>query len=202
MGIMPDLILIDYLDLVKPHQRYNTRTDEQIAVVQAVVGFAQEFDLSIWTACQLNRGGLVMETPDESAQAGSIERQFVADMVFWLAQTKDERQDEIMRIVSSKNRNGKTGWTIKLDTAYDFMTFYRSPEVQGTEEDDAETNEGTVETTIREVPKRDLADEVVKAISSQPGSNQQNVEEVGDSEELSQHLYATEGEDLEVHSEG
>jgi replicative DNA helicase len=131
IGLAPDLILLDYLDLIKPHQHYNTRTDEQIAVVQAVVGFGQEFDLSIWTALQLNRGGLIMETPDESAQAGSIERQFIADMVFWLAQTKDERQDEIMRIISSKNRNGRTGWSISLDTDYAYMAFCREqPEVQ------------------------------------------------------------------------
>lgn len=130
IGLAPDLVLIDYLDLIAPHQRYHSRTEEQIAVVQAVVGMGQEFDLSIWTACQLNRGGLIMETPDESAQAGSIERQFVADMVFWLAQTKDERIDELMRIVCSKNRNGKTGWTISLDTDYSYMTFYRAqPEV-------------------------------------------------------------------------
>jgi hypothetical protein len=77
-----------------------------------------------------------METPDESAQAGSIERQFVADMVFWLAQTKDERLDEIIRIISSKNRNGKTGWTISLDTNYSYMTFYRAqPEVRDEADD-------------------------------------------------------------------
>lgn len=145
ISIMPDLVLIDYLDLIKPHREYNNRTDEQIAVVKAVVGFGQEFDISIWTATQLNRGGLIMETPDESAQAGSIERQFVADMVFWLAQTKDERADEIMRIVSSKNRNGRTGWSIQLDTQYEFMTFYREKE-QLEEEDNAEVNEEPMET--------------------------------------------------------
>ena len=149
MGMAPDLVLIDYLDLIKPHQRYSSRTEEQISVVQAVVGFGQEFDLSIWTCTQLNRGGLVQETPDESGQAGSIERQFVADMVFWLAQTKDERQDELIRLVNSKNRNGRTGWTISLDTDYSYMTFYREqPEVvvetqteEVQEEDDRNDND-------------------------------------------------------------
>lgn len=158
IGLAPDLILIDYLDLIAPHQRYSSRTEEQIAVVQAVVGFGQEFDVAIWTACQLNRGGLIMETPDESAQAGSIERQFVADMVFWLAQTKDERMDEIMRIVCSKNRNGKTGWTIGLDTDYSYMTFYREqPEIAG---DDDGQSEGDEETQGTAGEERQAPDEV------------------------------------------
>lgn len=143
LGIMPDLILIDYIDLIKPHRTYNSPTHEQVAVVKAVVGFGQEFDVSIWTATQLNRGGLVMETPDESAQAGSIERQFVADMVLWLAQTKDERADELMRILISKSRNGGAGKVIHLDTDYSYMTFYRAQE---TRDDNGDGDTGRTET--------------------------------------------------------
>jgi hypothetical protein len=41
-----------------------------------------------------------------------------------MAQTPDEREDELMRMVFSKNRNGFLG-TVKLDTDYSYMTFYR-----------------------------------------------------------------------------
>jgi hypothetical protein len=86
-----------------------------------------------------------METPDESAQAGSISRQFAADLVLWLAQTPDERQDELLRLVISKNRNGLTGKTISLDTDYSYMTFYREqPEVtNGAQEDGVNSEEST-----------------------------------------------------------
>jgi len=137
IGVMPDLVLIDYLDLIKPHRTYDSPTNEQIAVVKAVVGMGQEFDITIWTATQLNRGGLIMETPDEASQSGAIARQFVVDMVLWLAQTKDERMDEIMRIIISKSRIGGAGKTVQLDTDYSFMTFYRAqPEMQDDEDQD------------------------------------------------------------------
>jgi replicative DNA helicase len=145
IGIAPDLILVDYLDLIKPHRKYNNKTDEQDAVMKGVVGMGQELNIATWTAAQLNRAGLVMETPDESAQAGSISRQFAADLVLWLAQTPDERQDELLRLVISKNRNGLTGKTISLDTDYSYMTFYREqPEVtNGAQEDGVNSEEST-----------------------------------------------------------
>lgn len=162
MGSKPDLVLIDYLDLIKPHRSYNNATDEQKAVVKAVVGMASELDIFVWTATQLNRGGLVMETPDESTQAGSIERQFVAAIVIWLAQTRDEKEDEIMRIVFSKNRNGKIG-TVPLDTDYSYMTFYRE---QKALDDDEEGEESTEAHEPEE--ERDLQQLLLASAQEQP----------------------------------
>lgn len=128
-GIMPGLIIVDYVDLLKPHRTYHDLTHEQSAVIKALRGLSKSLDTRVWTACQLNRGGLSMETPDESAIAGGVSRLFTCDIGMFLAQTHDEREQEIMRIVMSKNRNGKAGKTIQLDTDYEFMTFYRPPAV-------------------------------------------------------------------------
>ena len=125
IGVNPDLVLIDYLDLLKPHRTYNSAHEEIDAIMKAVVGFSSEFDVSVYTATQLNRAGLVMDTPDESAMAGYVGKQYHADMVWWMAQKPDEKEDQIMRINISKNRNGPAGRTIKLDTDYAYMTFYK-----------------------------------------------------------------------------
>jgi replicative DNA helicase len=131
IGIMPDLIIVDYIDLIKPHRHYNNKVDEQDAVVKAVVGMGQSLDVSIWTATQLNRSGLGMDTPDETTQAGYIGRQFIAAIVLFMAQTRAESEDECMRLLITKNRNGYKDRVIKLDTEYSYMTFYREqPEVQ------------------------------------------------------------------------
>ncbi len=124
-GFMPDLVIIDYVGLIKPHRTYGAEHEETGAIVKAIMGFASEMDVSIWTAAQLNRSGMVMETPDESSMAGYVGQQYFADMVIWLAQTKEEREDECMRLVVSKNRNGLAGRTIPLSTNFNFMTFYR-----------------------------------------------------------------------------
>jgi len=133
-GFKPDLVLVDYVDLIKPHRTYGDLTQEQTTVIKKLRGVAKGLDTRMWTACQLNRGGMGMETPDESAIAGGVSRLFTCDIAIFMAQTGDEREDQYMRLIIQKNRNGKAGRTIKLDTEYDFMTFYRDPPPDTTEQ--------------------------------------------------------------------
>ena len=133
-GFKPDLVLVDYVDLLKPHRTYNDLNQEQTTVIKALRGVAKGMGTRMWTACQLNRGGLQMETPDEGSIAGGISRLFTCDIAIFMAQTQEEREDEIMRFIISKNRNGRAGRTLKLDTDYEFLTMYREPPVQ--EEED------------------------------------------------------------------
>jgi hypothetical protein len=46
-----------------------------------------------------------------------------------MAQSREEREDELMRILVSKNRNGLTG-SINLSTDYSYMTFYHEAVVE------------------------------------------------------------------------
>lgn len=126
-GIQADLIIVDYLDLIKPHRQYSSPHDEVNAVMKSLVGFAAEYDVACYTATQMNRSGMAADTPDEASMAGYVGKQYHADMVWWMAQTKEEREDEQMRIWISKNRNGLAGCTVTLDTDYSHMTFYREP---------------------------------------------------------------------------
>ena len=47
-----------------------------------------------------------------------------------------------MRLVIDKNRNGRAGRTIKLDTEYDFLTFYREPPPKDDNDDEGTPGEG------------------------------------------------------------
>ncbi len=127
VGFIPDLVIVDYLDLVKPHRTYNSTHEELDAITKALRGLAVEHSTRVWTATQLNRAGMVMDTPDETAIAGAVSKLFTVDVALLMAQTIEEREDEIMRIMVTKNRNGPAGRTIKLDTDYSRMTFYRPP---------------------------------------------------------------------------
>lgn len=126
IGIRPSLIIVDYLDLLKPHRSYNSMYEELDAITKALHGLAKLNDLRIWTATQLNRAGITMESPDETAMSGSLAKLFTVDVAIFLAQTKEEREEDVMRLIVSKNRNGVTGRTIKIDTDYSYMTFYKS----------------------------------------------------------------------------
>jgi replicative DNA helicase len=134
-GFMPDLVIVDYVDLIKPHRTYNDINQEQATVIKALRGLAKSLNTRVWTACQLNRSGLSMETPDEGSIAGGISRLFTCDLALFMAQTLEEREDEIMRLIISKNRNGRAGKTIKLDTEYDFLTFFKAPAEKDDDDD-------------------------------------------------------------------
>jgi len=124
-GFIPDVILIDYLDLVKSPRAYSSSHDELDAITKSLHGLSKEFNCAIWTATQLNRGGLAMETPDETSVAGAVAKLFTADVAMFLACTAEERAAREMRIVVAKNRNGPAPRTIRIDTDYARMTFYQ-----------------------------------------------------------------------------
>ena len=124
-GIVADMIIVDYLDLLKPHRVYGDPTHEVDAITKALRGLSKKLDVPIWTATQLNRGGIVMETPDESAIAGAVSKWFTCDVGLMLGQTKEEREDDEMRIIVSKNRNGVSGRSVTILTDYKYFTFFR-----------------------------------------------------------------------------
>lgn len=124
IGVKPGLVIIDYLDLMKPHRHYSDINQEQAAIAKACRGMTKEFDTRVWSALQLNRGGMVQETPDESGLAGSISRMYTADALIIMAQNKEEREDNVMRLFVKKNRNGPSERTIKIATDFEHMTFY------------------------------------------------------------------------------
>jgi replicative DNA helicase len=143
-GFVPDLILVDYIDLIKPHRVYNDIAQEQAAVTKALRGLAKGLNTRIWTAAQVNRSGLAMETPDEASISGSIGKLFTADIAVFMAQTAAEREDQFMRLVVSKNRNGPANRTVKITTDYQFLTLMRE-EAMGSKED---ANGNTVQSNI------------------------------------------------------
>lgn len=124
IGVKPGLVIIDYLDLMKPHRHYHDINQEQASIAKACRGMSKSFDTRVWSALQLNRGGMVQETPDESGLAGSISRMYTADALIIMAQNKEEREDNIMRLFIKKNRNGPSERTIKIATDFEHMTFY------------------------------------------------------------------------------
>lgn len=124
IGVQPGLVIIDYLDLMKPHRNYHDVNQEQAAVVKAVRGFAKEYNTRVWSGLQLNRAGMVMETADESGVAGGISRLFTTDLAIVLAQTREESEDQEMRLVVLKNRNGKALRSVRIATDFAHMTFY------------------------------------------------------------------------------
>ncbi len=131
-GITPKLICVDYLDLLKSQRQYKDYRFELDDITKALRGLSQEFGVPVWTATQMNRAGMAAETPDESSISEAVNKLFTVDVCIFMAQTKAEREDELMRLFLSKNRNGPSGYQVKITTDYAYLTFLRkmaAPEI-------------------------------------------------------------------------
>ncbi len=124
-GIEPKLILVDYLDLLKSQRQYKDYRFELDDITKSLRGLSQEFGIPVWTASQMNRAGMAMETPDETSIAEAVLKLFTVDVTIFMAQTNSERDDELMRLFLGKNRNGPTGRTVSITTDYSYLTFLR-----------------------------------------------------------------------------
>lgn len=125
-GFVPDVVIVDYLDLLSSERQYSELRFELDYITQRLRGFAQEYDTRVWTATQTSRAGYNAETPDGTHISEAFSKMFTVDVCLIMAQTADEQEDEILRIRVEKNRNGKVGRVVEITTDYGFMTFYRN----------------------------------------------------------------------------
>lgn len=127
LGFDPDLILVDYLDLLKPPQRYKERRDELTAITEELRGMAVDIEKATWSATQSQRAAISMETHTEEHVSEDIGKINTADIAITINQTKEEVDAGIMRLFLAKNRNGPRYCTVEIQTHLDRMCFYEPP---------------------------------------------------------------------------
>lgn len=123
LGFMPDMLIVDYVDLLKPTTSYNDEYSDLGAITADLRGLAGEYKIPIWTATQVNRAGMASETIDIEHIGDSLRKAQIADVVIAICMTKEEREDKRARLYLAKNRNGPTGVTVEIETDYERMIF-------------------------------------------------------------------------------
>lgn len=123
-GFIPDLVVVDYLDLIKPSTSYNDEYADLGAITLALRGLAGELKVPLWTACQVNRPGMSQEVVDVEHISDSFRKAQIADIVIAICSTREEHEMEIRRLFLAKNRNGPSKRTVKIRSAYNRMCFY------------------------------------------------------------------------------
>jgi len=143
----PDLIIIDYVDYLKPPSRgRNTERKHEIDdVFIATKGLAKELKIPILTPSQVNRMGARDSVIEGDKAAGSYDKMMVADICLSLSRMKEDKVLGTGRIHVMKNRYGQDGMTynIKMDTNNGHIQFLEETDAADLLEDDS--NRGRVD---------------------------------------------------------
>jgi len=119
LGFKADLILIDYVDLLKPPSRRKDRKEEIDDLHYGTKGLAKELDLPIWSVSQVNRAGAKDEVVEGDKSAGSYEKQAIVDFGMSQSRLKTDKVNGTGRWHIQKNRYGPDGMTynVNIDTS-------------------------------------------------------------------------------------
>ncbi len=117
--INPDMVIVDYADLLRPVSTGREKRHELESIYEELRGLAKEFECSFWTASQTNRSGLNAEVITMESISEAFNKCFVADFIFTVSRTVEDKNTNQGRIFVAKNRNGPDGlvYPIFMDTS-------------------------------------------------------------------------------------
>ena len=114
-GINPNLIIVDYADLLKPINRFSRQKRTELQdLYEALRQLAGTQGFPVWTATQTNRSGLQMQIIGAGQVAESFGKFFVADQVISLSRTTDDKIAGSGKLHIIKNRAGQQGQTFSM----------------------------------------------------------------------------------------
>ena len=119
MGVKPDLVLIDYVDLLSSRKRTRERKEEIDDIYGSTKGLARELNIPIWSVSQVNRAGAKDEIIEGDKAAGSYDKLMITDFSMSLSRKKEDKVKGTGRFHIMINRYGMDGLTfaVKADTA-------------------------------------------------------------------------------------
>jgi replicative DNA helicase len=123
-GFKPHMIIVDYLDLLKPTTNYNDLYADLGSITGELRGLGAKYNCVVWTATQTNRSGYAMEIVDMEQVGDSLQKMMIADIVLAICMNKEERANNRARIFIAKNRNGPAKIERPIATDYERMRFY------------------------------------------------------------------------------
>ena len=118
LGIKPDLILIDYIDLLSTKKKTVDRKGEIDDIYTSTKGLARQLNIPIWSVSQVNRAGAKDNVIEGDKAAGSYDKMMITDLSISLSRKKEDKVNGTGRFHIMKNRYGMDGLTyqVSVDT--------------------------------------------------------------------------------------
>ena len=110
-GFVPDLVIVDYADLLRSNGRADARYLELGAIYEELRSLAGELQIPCWTASQTQRSSIDVEVIQADKIAEAYGKIMIADFVLSLSRTLNDKQTNTARVHIIKNRFGPDGMT-------------------------------------------------------------------------------------------
>lgn len=108
-GIKPDMVLVDYGDLLRPIDKRKEKRNELESIYEEMRAMAQTYECPVWTASQTNRTGLNAEVITMESISEAFNKCFVSDFICTISRTIEDKNTNEGRMFIAKNRNGPDG---------------------------------------------------------------------------------------------
>lgn len=115
LGIQPDLIIIDYLDLLSSKKKNTDAKGETDDIYTSAKGLARSLNLPVWSVSQVNRTGAKENIIEGTSVAGSYEKTMITDICMSLSRKKEDKVNGTGRLHIMKNRYGGDGMTFEAE---------------------------------------------------------------------------------------
>jgi len=115
LDIEPDLVIIDYVDLLKSKRNSTDRKFEIDDIYTSTKGLARELNLPIWSVSQVNRAGSKDDIIEGDKAAGSYDKMMITDVAISLSRKKEDKVNNTGRLHIMKNRYGMDGVTYQMN---------------------------------------------------------------------------------------
>jgi DnaB-like helicase C terminal domain len=131
-GTKIDMIIVDYADLLKPKKSYAEKRHDLESIYEDLRGMAKEFECPVWTCSQTNRSGYNAELVSAESISEAFSKCFVADFIFTLSRTAEDKNDNAGRFFVAKNRFGPDGlvFPIEMDTSKVYIKVLKKTTVE------------------------------------------------------------------------
>ena len=123
-GIEPDLIIVDYADLMKPVSSTDTKRFELESIYEDLRGIAGDFDVPVITATQSQRGAAEEDYISLESVAESYLKAAVCDSLISFSRKIEDMALGTGRLFFAKNRSGISGLVlnVSIDTSTSTIT--------------------------------------------------------------------------------
>ena len=108
-GFIPDMILLDYIDVVAPTKEFKNSWDAEGNIMRQFETLLVDFNVAGWTAVQGNRSSIKAEIVESDQMGGSIKRGQIGHFIVSIAKTLTQKENNTATMAILKSRFGKDG---------------------------------------------------------------------------------------------